>query len=1622
MTMDGERQLRRVLADLREISTSEHEKGGRFERLMLGFLRVAPQWATKFRHAWLWNDWPGNGGEVDTGIDLVAEHADGSGFTAIQCKFYAESTSLTLEETGTFFARSGKAPFTDRMLIATTSRWSSHLISAMENQDKPTIRLILNDLANSGVDWAAWRPDGTSPLKRRTRDPLPHQRTAINRVLAGLADHDRGKLIMACGTGKTFTSQLIAERITNGQGLVLVLLPSISLLSQTLKEWAAWSSIPMTPFAVCSDTKAGTRGDQEDISPFDLVVPATTDVRQLIANLGRAPEGHLRVIFSTYHSTPVIAEAQALGIPKFDLVICDEAHRTTGVTLVDEDDSNFTRVHDNSEISAAKRLYMTATPRIFSDGTKAKATAEDAVLASMDDELTYGPEFHRLGFRDAVDRGLLTDYKVLVLAVDEASVSTAFQDLISDENHDLRLEGAAKMVGCLNALTKRDANGQTFSPTDQIPMQTALAFNTTIAQSKEFKELLSEVADRFDTVVDDVDVVVEIDHVDGGHNSLQRECKLSWLSEDVGEERIRILSNARCLTEGVDVPALDAVIFLEPRNSMVDVIQAVGRVMRRDPSGRKKLGYVILPIGIPASISPEEALSDNKTYKVVWQVLNALRSHDERLNAVVNQLDVNNEPPEMIAVQPGGIGAAQTLDTGDEAADEEVRQLTLAFPIGQVTDAIYAQLVKKVGTRHYWEDWAADIAAIAARHETRIRSLLEDPSLDVAKEFERFVRALRSNLNDSITVDDAVGMLSQHLITRPVFEALFEEYDFIGSNPVSVVMQGMIDRLDQHSLDKEAHTLRSFYRDVRIRAEGIDNAEGKQRIITELYERFFAKALPKTAAQLGIVYTPIEVVDFIIHATNDALRKHLGCSLTDEGVHILDPFVGTGTFIVRLLQSGLISPHDLARKYVTEIHANDILLLVYYIAAINIEATYHDLTTGDGHGPYQSFPGIVLTDTFQFSDSDPGRNIDLFGSNNRRADRQAALPIRVIFGNPPYSEGAKKAHDDQNLKYPALDQRIAQTYVDRSTAQRKSSLYNSYVRAIRWASDRVIDNKAGGVVAYVSNGGYIDSNVADGLRLSLADEFHHVYVYNLRGNQRTSGELSRKEGGKIFGQGSRATIAILIAVREPTRVTESTLYYKDIGDYLTRAQKLVQLRLDSAAGSPLNAVMWNKLIPNSYGDWINQRSDHPHHDLLPLLEEDDSENIFLLRTSGLKTNRDAWNYNSSRLVLETNACRMVESFNAEVDRFKRDHVSLAGTMRSKVKIARGFVDFDDTKFKWDRSDFKRMVRGDRLSIDHESFFEGAYRPFEKRHVNVKSELNNTVYQTPKIYPTSTSRTPAIVVSGMGGSNPFSCMIVDHIPDTVMMGAGNAVTVYALMAQSNMSNRLELFDDLLRSGSGLQSNISPRAVKRYQEIDSAITDEDLFFHIYGLLHSPDYRKTFAADLKKSLPRIPLVKEVDRFWAFSKAGRALADLHLNYEGVDPWPSLNVTLAEGFDRESPASWRIEKMRYPKVTDPKTKKKVDDKTTVIVNSRITVGGIPGRAHDYMLGSRSAIDWILNQYRVKTHKESGITNDPNDWAAEHDRPSYIFDLLCSVVTVSMKTLDIIDSLPEIPGLDRDGG
>jgi predicted helicase len=664
-----------------------------------------------------------------------------------------------------------------------------------------------------------------------------------------------------------------------------------------LREWTAQCELDMRAFGVCSDTKVGKlRTTIEDFNVHDVPIPVTTNPATLRAEMEHRKRAKgLTVVFATYQSLPTVADAQALGVEAFDLVICDEAHRTTGVTLAGEDESNFVRIHDADYIRAGRRLYMTATPRIYADTVKNKAELHSAELVSMDDELRYGPEFHHLSFGDAVAGGLLTDYKVLVLTVDESVIAAPMQRQLASFGEIPNLDDASRIVGCWNGLAKRGAD---FGP-GQPPMQRAVAFARDIKTSTALAELFPKVVAAYQDSLDERaasgeqiaatnrDLVCEVHHVDGTFNALKRNAELAWLKSPVGENECRILTNARCLSEGVDVPALDAVLFLHPRGSVVDVVQSVGRVMRLSPG--KDYGYVILPVAVPAGLDPAAALADNQRFKVVWQVLNALRSHDERFDAMINSIALNtgNQDSRLFVdhLGPTDTDAQDSLSTTDTQG--------VLFALGQWQEAIYTRIVDRVGTRVYWDQWAADVADIAGAQISRINAILASPDTEgaITEQFERFWKGLRDNLNDSIGRDDAINMLSQHLITKPIFDALFAGHDFAAHNPVSRVMQAMSDALDGHGLEAETKRLDKFYNSVRLRAEQVVSAEGKQHLIADLYEKFFRTAFKKQSDALGIVYTPTEVVDFIIRAADHASREHFGKGLTDEGVHILDAAV-----------------------------------------------------------------------------------------------------------------------------------------------------------------------------------------------------------------------------------------------------------------------------------------------------------------------------------------------------------------------------------------------------------------------------------------------------------------------------------------------------------------------------------------------------------------------------------------------------------------------------------------------------------------------------------------------------------------------------------------------------------
>ncbi len=1614
-----------VITALRQAPTNV-DRGTLFEQLMVRYFQLDPALAQQYDEVCRWIDWPGRDGKPDTGIDLVARERGTGEYTAIQCKFYEPTHTLAKGDIDSFFTASGKKPFTNRVIISTTDKWGKNAEDALGNQQIPVQRIGMADIAESPIDWDIAWPQGNltielSPAEKK--QPRPYQVEAIEAVLNGFAiGNDRGKLIMACGTGKTFTALKIAERIaeqSGGSARVLFLVPSISLLSQSLREWTAQCELDMRAFGVCSDTKVGKLRNIEDFNVHDVPIPVTTNPAKLREEMEHRKHAKgLTVVFSTYQSLPAVADAQALGVDGFELVVCDESHRTTGVTLAGDDESNFVRIHDADYIRAARRLYMTATPRIFADTVKDKAEQHSAELVSMDDELRYGPEFHHLSFGDAVERGLLTDYKVLVLTVDESAITAPMQQQLAADG-ELHLDDASKIVGCWNGLAKRagaTADGTPNFFADDPPMHRAVAFAKDIAASKQLAAMFPRVVSAYQQALDALEdeghpvsdtnrgLVCDVRHVDGTYNALRRNAELAWLKAPVSEGECRILTNARCLSEGVDVPALDAVLFLHPRNSVVDVVQSVGRVMRLSPG--KDYGYVILPIAVPSGIDPATALADNQRFKVVWQVLNALRSHDERFDAMINSIALNagtKDSAGMGGNQLLGAHVGPTTDDADQAAAKP-SQMAL-FSVGQWQEAIYTRIVDKVGTRVYWDQWAADVADIAAAQVTRINAILGSPDTApaVTGQFDRFWKGLRDNLNDSISREAAISMLSQHLITKPIFDALFAGHDFAIHNPVSRVMQAMTDALDGHGLQAETQRLAKFYDSVRLRAEQVVSAEGKQHLIADLYEKFFRTAFKKQSEALGIVYTPTEVVDFILRAADHATREHFGRGLTDEGVHILDGFTGTGTFITRLLQSGLIHAEDLERKYAAELHANEIMLLAYYIAAVNIETTYHALAgkTADSDD-YQPFPGIVLADTFQISEKDDALDLEIFAANNDRITRQLETKTLVLLGNPPFSVGQSSANDlNTNTKYPTLDGRIEETYAKRSSATTRRTLYDSYIRAFRWATDRIGDT---GVVAFVSNGGWVDGNTADGMRLSLTGEYSHIYVYNLRGNQRTAGELSRKEGGKIFGGGSRNTVAIFIGIKDPHYAGPCDIHYRDIGDYLSREQKLA---LISEAG--IDNLEWQTLTPSAEGDWINQR-DTIFNKWPPLGDRSDPRSIFASYSLGLATNRDAWVVNYSRAHLTKNVKRLIANYQRARESFNGYCESRGLSASTEATVNEFLAEHPDysqaNHVKWSVGLKLRMARGKAIRFDDTALRSTAYRPFSSQLAYFDRTLNERVNQLPAVFPTQHHENVGFVVLAPRDGTDFGVLATRQLPDLSFF-------TYAAQFFPRWAYQKSEDDGVLDFTDG--SNVDHWGYRRLDNITDAIlalyrkragaqiTKDDIFYYVYAVLHDPDYRASYAADLKKMLPHIPTPDTAEHFHSFSDIGRQLTDLHVNYEAAEPFP-LAVHLKPRSDPANRETWRVEKMKWESKTD---------RSTIVYNPAVTITGIPDLAHEYMLGSRSALEWIIDRYQVKTDKASGIVNDPNDWCDEHDDPTYIVELVKKVVTVSTETVRLVRELPE---------
>ncbi|MFP6338686.1 type ISP restriction/modification enzyme [Helicobacter pylori] len=1562
---------------------NSHDKGSLFEKLSRRFL-LEHDSANEYESIDLWSDFKLRGNKGDRGIDMVITTTSKE-YIAVQCKYH--QNSISLNDISTFLSQLqagvGEVRFKKGIIISTSklTRAALEEIEQIRSTGKgiDIDEITEEDFIYSQIDWEKLDPMQTQdelPLCDKKK-PRSHQIEAINATKEYFSSpkNTRGKLIMACGTGKTYTSLKIMEALD--PKIMLFLAPSIALLSQTFREYAQEKSEPFYASIVCSDDKVGKSKDEDndDINFSELPLKPSTRLEDILSVLEKAQKENKRfIIFSTYQSALRIKEAQEAGLNEIDLVICDEAHRTVGAMYSsnERDDKNaFTLCHSDENIKATKRLYMTATPKVYSESSKAKAKESDNVIYSMDDEEIFGEEIYTLNFSQAIALDLLTDYKVIILAVRKENLS-GVTNSVNKKISQLKAEGTkldkklinnefvCKIVGTHKGLAKQDLivldeenkeDHNLQNKNDTTPSQRAINFCKSINTSKNIKDSFETIMECYDEELKKKsfkNLKIKIDHIDGTMNCKERLEKLENLNQ-FQPNTCKVLSNARCLSEGVDVPALDSIVFFDGKSAMVDIIQAVGRVMRK--AKRKKRGYIILPIALEESeIKNLDEAVNNTNFKNIWKVIKALRSHDPSL---VDEATFKEK--------------IKIFGSDDEKKQNDEKTLFDAILLQDLADAVYNVMPTKLGDRNYWENFTKKTGNIARTLNNRLKMIFDkNPEF-----FHGFLDSLRGNIHQNIREDEALDMITSHIITKPIFDAIFGDNI---QNPIAKALDKMVEKLSSLGLEGETKDLKNLYESVKTEATHAKSQKSQQELIKNLYNTFFKEAFKKQSEKLGIVYTPIEVVDFILRATNGILKKHFNTDFNDQSITIFDPFTGTGSFIARLLskENALISDEALKEKFQKNLFAFDIVLLSYYIALINITQAAQNRDSS-----LKNFKNIALTDSLDYLEEKTNKGaLPLYEDLKENKDIKDTLAdqnIRVIIGNPPYSSGAKSENDNnQNLIHPKLEKLVNEKYGKNSTAKAGKTTRDTLIQSIRMASDVVKDK---GVIGFVVNGSFIDSKSADGFRKCVAKDFSHLYVLNLRGNARTSGEERKKEGDGIFDSGSRATIAIIFFVKDSS-VTNNTIHYYEVGDYLKREAKLHLL----AGFENLDFVPFEEITPNAKGDWINQRNEE-FEKLIPLKRDKKLQNpsIFDINSGGVVSGRDPWVYNFSQKNLKQSVQNCIDTYNADLKRFNEVFREAFKQRAKGVKSGDRYKQLDDkeittdkTKIAWVQNLKNQLIKGKKLDdFSQEKISVSLYRPFNKQYFYYERELAWSFYLMKKIFPDKSARN---VVINTGVGKAFSALISSEIPCLDLLCHTQA---YPLYHYDDLGNRYNAI-------SGYALNLFRRHYK-----DNAITEEEIFYYIYAIFHHKGYLKKYKNSLAKEAPRIALS---DDFKELSTLGKELGELHLNYESGEMHASVKYTTL--MNAEVEGYYDVDKM---------TKKE----DCIIYNQNITITKIPQKAFDYVVNGKSAIDWVIERYQKTMDKDSLIENNPNHYAGGQ----YIFELLCRVIKLSEKSVDLIEKI-----------
>ena len=1696
-----------VIEELKSRTFSDNEKkdlnikGERFERLMLEYFRRDPYWMKTFSEIHLWNDWPDSErpdefkGSGDIGVDLVAKYihpeTGESDWCAIQCKFYKNNVDgPTVQK---FIGAA--AGFREAIMVC-SSDLSKNGKKAAEQAGEKFHTLNLQKLEQSKFSWPTLKGKLVdAQYTGETHDINEHQLPVLTSVIDGIyrgdkdtKPSDRAQMHLPCGFGKTFTSLRIAEAASKEVSKkkkepfrVLYCVPSISLMGQTMREWAEQSdpALSYKYIGVCSDRSTGKARDDTIGYLHELEGEVTTNPEKILDRmLAKRSKVDILVTFTTYHSIHLVAEAQRHGAPDFDLVLCDEAHRTASVAQEDENWTDFDSqtgddkkvmskeelekhygqkfhiVHKEEFIKADKRLYMTATPKVYGDVTKAAASeAGNVGVYSMDDETTFGPVLAQMSFLEAVQKGILCQYEILIVAIDPEFQQYLDDNKLLTEGDDLEMQ--IKALGTVKALAGDDEQGR------WLPLPRTIAFNRLIRDSKKYADSIPVAASRLNSLKDTPEEHIHIDvkHIDGNTPSSERRSALDWLEGAGSDDYLRMLTNAQCLGEGVDVPALDGVIFMSPKKSVSDIVQQVGRVMRTAPD--KEQGYVIIPMIMGHALETGEQFRSSSDYKTVKDVIRALKSHDEMLADHINTKSLTN-----IGVRHVTALSKEEREKRTNVTPEEKEKLyqQIALTEQSLVEAIKVEIYNSVSDREYWTRWATDVAEETKNIKNEILEYLK--TTDNKPIYDEFLAGARETMSPNMTDEEAVSFLAQFVVCKPVFEALYSHYDFANNNDVAKILNRVCGELEAGGVGLDLRSkYKNFYRSVEHVAKLTENTEQKYELVKELYETYLTTAFPAETEKLGVVYTPTEIVDWLAKSTDDILRAEFGVKLEDPEVDILDAFTGAGTFLVRLIQmehqredeperTHLISDEALDAKFDNGIYAMEYMPTPYFVADISIEEAYHQrkrqaaIKNGEDPDqiPYRNYDNIAMGDTFlqPMKPSTDGHFKDrLFGideGNTKQLNKIAQKKITVSMGNPPWRAQQKDATDNnQNNQYPELDSLIDKTYAAHSSAALKNSLYDLYLKALRWSSERIGDE---GIISFVTNGGWLDGAAASGVRACLEEEFDAVYVYNLRGRLGTEGD-----GGNVFDV--KVPVTMLILVKNPNQTKKRGIFYTESSEGLSKADKLSLLSKHKS----LDVTPWNQITPDRHNDWINQR-DETYSTYFVMGDKetkkgDSSNGLMQLYSTGATTQRDLWAYDSNSEELVYRSQLAVDFYNQQLD--SGDTAEF--TANPEI-------------FKWHGEVKKAIERGTRIDGEVQ-VRKASFRPFYPQYMHYEKVLNSRHGVLDQQFPLDLPASNVSINVSTKGTDSFDSLLSNSIPDRHLVGGGDnllaglgivnlAICVtdktkreFSILMTRILPDRelvhhsqtfslfryekLEsvrirqggIFDsvdwDSLKDGDVLPDggvivegsenmyvryeNILDETLQKFQDHykDDKITKEDIFFFNYGILHHEGYRKKYKNDLSKGLPRLPFPPD---FHAFAEAGRKLGALHVGYESLPGYDGLRLIKNTGFDEDSYDSWAFTTKKQ------KLKQQPDGTWRMKVNDHLIIADIPAEAQEYKVNGKTALGWLADRYRIHEDKKhaSGIVNDAN---ALFDDPRDYVKLVEQIVQLSVETVEIVNSLPE---------